>query len=161
MASSGWRCAGRRDGANGRSTRLKALQCLDCGDVVAPFANVQLPRSCICRRHAIWAVDKGRRVVVHDRRGTRDRAFLIRISNDFLKHHAETDAATIQRLIQNPSERTYFKQQRSLIVKTLIGAREDSAWADGLPSGPPLSEAPVGRRELFARLAASFLGWRG
>jgi hypothetical protein len=98
---------------------------------------------------------------VHDRRGTRDRAFLIRISNDLWKHHAETDAATIERMIQSPRERTYFKQQRSLIVKTRIGARVDSAWADALPAAPALSEAPVRRRELFARIAASFLGWRG
>jgi hypothetical protein len=84
---------------------VKALQCLDCGDMVAPFGNVQLPRSCICRRHAIWTVDKRRRIVVHDRRNTRDRAFLIRISNEFLKLYAETDAAAVQRLIKSPSER--------------------------------------------------------
>lgn len=138
---------------------MKALHCLACGDIVGPFHEAGIPRTCVCKRHLIWSVDAaGKQVAVFDWKGSQDSAFLLRISNDFLHYHAETDARTIQRLIDSRVGPSPFKQQRSPIVTSKIGALADSIWADSPPSAPVFSEAPVGRRTLLARLAAAVLG---
>jgi hypothetical protein len=142
--------------------RMKALQCLDCGDIVGPFGEARLARSCACRRHKIWSAEaKGEHVMVYDRKGTRDRAFLVRISNDFLRFRAETNGKIIKRLLTARSEATPFKEQGSLVVKSAIGTNGDSAWADRLPGVSAIPEVPVRRRELFARAIGAALGWRG
>ncbi|HJQ18550.1 MAG TPA: hypothetical protein VJ859_16315 [Allosphingosinicella sp.] len=135
---------------------MKALQCLVCGDLVEDLGKPLTPRACLCGRHSIWTLDRiGNRVAVYDRKGTRNRACLVRISNDFLKYMAPTNASIIQRMIDGRQEITHFKEQHSLIVKTAIGTPADSVWADSLPIPAALSEAPVRRRQLLARLAVA------
>lgn len=110
---------------------MKALYCQECRDVVTSWKRIG--RACACSRHIVWGVrEPVGGIAVHDRRGEKSRAFVLRFSTDILKMDGPTDADSIRQMLETCPSR-HLREQNSLIVRSEIGSAPDIVWSDEPP----------------------------
>jgi hypothetical protein len=140
---------------------VKALHCLDCNDIVRPFGGATAARACVCKRHLIWTSDReGNDVVIYDRRGWRNKAMILRVSNAVASLKEETSRAEIDAIFAMPDLPAHFKEQHSLIIQTGIGKTGDAVWSDKPPTLPTFSQS-MKRRQMFGYLTSILFPGRG
>lgn len=126
------------DARKKKGGELKLLFCEVCRDLVKPIGTFQ-PRLCICRRHAIWALDeRAWEVRVADAQGRAGipdtpAAYLLFISNRLLDLEGPMDGETAGALLALQGD-NWFRKLNSLAVRTRPGEHPKTAWAP-LPEG--------------------------
>lgn len=133
-----------------RRARMKLLFCEDCRDLVRPVTGgLSEPRFCICKRHAIWALDDNFEFVrIFDRHGQQGvpdepAAYVVLLSNlllDMKEPMRETTAASLLEIQRN----VWFKSHGSLVLRVRPGEHPKTAWSD-LPEGRQARWATVRR----------------
>jgi hypothetical protein len=122
---------------------MKLLYCQQCGDIIAPYRQVNKVRYCNCRRHAVWWENPAMGILrVCDTDGTPNgwpiqaSAYVLGLHNDFLQWPGRLDALAYTEILDQTPDNYLFKQQNSVIIRFRPGETGDTSWAK-LPQGEP------------------------
>lgn len=128
----------------------KLLFCIECGDMVMPYAEMKKPRWCRCGRHAIWWMipTMGILEVYDKQRPTeggnpmwKSACRVIGIHNEFLQRcitTSEKDKHLTYRerwkdILEDTSDHYLFKSWETPMVIIMVGMTGDISWADNVP----------------------------